>query len=82
MSSSVQVSPFRRHRNWICDAVTCYLSFPKCTLCTAYSIPIYNPTIQSNMEFSVPAHDVLCSLIVIVIGKHCIRKCVSEKMLI
>lgn len=70
MSSSVQVSPFRRHSNWISDAVTGYLSFPKCTLRTAYSIPISNPTTQSNMEFSVPAPDMLCSLILIVIGKH------------
>lgn len=50
MSSSVQVSPFRRHGNWISDAVTGYLSFPKCTLGTAYSISIHNPTIQSNMD--------------------------------
>lgn len=62
-SSSVQVSPFRRHDNWIRDAVICYLSFPKHILCTASSVPIYTPMIQSHMEFSIPVHDVLCTLI-------------------
>lgn len=79
MHSSIQVSPYRRHSNWISDAVTCLL---KCTLRTAYSIPNYNPVIQSNMEFSIPAHSVLCSVILIMVGKHRIRKCVSKKMLI
>lgn len=58
MSSSVQVSPFRRHNNWISDAVTGHLSFPKCTplYCLLYSYLLSNNTEQHGVLNSSPQH--------------------------